>query len=388
MGAFLVTLLIGFLGALLFFALLIVGGYYGLHFWLRWKFGKAFDQIRQLSGMLTPSLVPPLRLSFRPETDLQWADEEALRRDTAFLIAEDFQQVGDFQGEESPVSLRAFVHPERRIWAAIQSLYGIKQWTDLVTWYEDGTTFACANLEDHGMDRPPWRTARFMPELSIPDLLEQFLAERPANKAMRPVSSADMPQVVSEAYAREMDWRIERGGVTAEEIARTLASDHQTAEPQTIRMIQAGWKSAISAFMDVQCRKRFLDDGSLSAREWEEVRDRILVVHDRTPAETLQFALCPDDEEGESDDVEPPRDLWSGPEDENEEEGVSPRLKALRQRLEVDNPRTVFAELNAELPESRQSTKLGQVSFNSVTADLYVRPEWDNAEYEDDDEGD
>lgn len=384
MGAFLYTLLIGFLGALLFFVVLIVGGYFGLKLWIRWKFGKAFEQFKQFGGVMAQAMVPPMRLTFSRDNELMWADEEALKRDTAFLLAEGFEQVGDFQAAETPVSMRGFVHPQQRIWAAIQSVYGMKQWTDLVTRYEDGTTCTFANLADHAMDRPPWRTAYFLPGLAIPDLLERCLADRPTNKAMQPVSATDFPHIVSEAYAREMDWRMERGGVTEEEIERTLAKDNQTAEPRTVQIIQAGWKNAISTFLDDESRNRFLDESGLSARDWEDVRDRVIVIHDRTPAEVLFGALYRDDAEVEDEDS-PPTDLWTGPEIDAED--ASPRRRALRKRLSVENPRFVFAELNADLPEDRRSRKLGQVALPSVTADLYVLPEWDEDEY-DEEEGD
>ncbi len=379
MGGFLYTLLIGFFGALLFFVLLLVGGYFGVKFWFRWKFGKILEQMKNLGGAMAGAMVPPMRLTFHRDDDLNWADEEALNRDTAFLLAEGFQQVGDFEGEETSVSMRAFVHTENHIWAAIQSVYGMKQWTDLVTRYADGTSWTFANLADHGMDCPPWRTANYLPDSPIHDLLERCLADRPQGKAMLPASAGDFPQVVSDAYAREMDWRMERGGVTVEEIERTLARDNQTAEPQSIRMIQFGWTQAISTFLDEQCRERFLEDRGVSAREWEEVRDRVLVIHDRTPANVL-FDLLPG---AEDDDESPQEDLWSGAEDDDADE--PPRLQALRKRIAVDGPRTVFAELNAGLPEARRSRKLGQVTVEAVTADLYVQPEWED-DFDDDDD--
>lgn len=378
MGDFLYVLLIGFLGALLFFVLLIVGGYFGVKFWFRWKFGKYLEQLKDFGGAMAPAMVPPMRLNFHRDDDLNWADEEALKRDTAYLLAEGFQQVGDFEAEESPVSMRAFVHTEKRIWAAIQSVYGMKQWTDLVTRYADGTTCTFANLADHGMDRPPWRTAYFLPDTTIPDLLERCLADRPPGKAMLSASAEDFPEVVSDAYAREMDWRMERGGVTVEEIVRTLAKDNQMAEPHSIRMIQFGWTQAISTFLDDQCQQKFLEDGGVSAREWEEVRDRVLVIHDRTPANAFADLLFEDD-----DDESSPEDLWSGAEDDDADE--SPRLRALRKRIAVDGPRTVFAEINAGLPEGRRSRKVGQVTVEAVTADFYVLPDWEDDNFDDDD---
>lgn len=380
MGDFLYVLLIGFLGALLFFLLLLVGGYFGLKFWFRWKFGKILDQLKDFGGAMAPDMVPPMRLNFHREDDLNWADEEALKRDTAFLLAEGFQQVGNFEGEETPVSMRAFVHTEKHILAAIQSVYGMRQWTDLVTRFADGTSWTFANLADHGMDCPPWRTAHFLPDLSIPDLLERCLADRPQGKAMLPASTADFPQVVSDAYAREMDWRMERGGVTVEEIERTLTKDNQTAEPQTIRMIQFGWRQVISEFLDDRYQQKFLEDGSISASEWEEVRDRVLVIHDRTPADAFFNLLI------EYNDDEPsPEDPWPGAEDDDADE--SPVLRALRKRLVVESPRQVFAELNAGLSEGRRSRKLGQVTVDAATADLYVLPEWeDDDDWDDEDD--
>lgn len=314
-------------------------------------------------GTGTPqnAAVPPLRLNFVPSNNLRWADRRALFRDTETLLEAGFEEVGDFRGREAPVALRAFVHPDLCIWAAIQCLNGKQQWTDLCTWYDDRTTCAFANLADHGMDRPPWRSAEFHPKLSLPELLVAFVKHRPTDRPMIRVAAADMPRIVSDAYAREMDWRIERGGITADEIERISARQGKSVAPDVIDTIQQAWRRKISDFLDRQCLNQFLKDTDRTADDIEEIHERLFVVHDRTTAEDLEslLSLCDADNE------------------------LATELPDWEDRLNEAAPRAVFAELNLSLPAHRRARKLSRIEIPPVTADLYLRPEWDAGADED-----
>ena len=372
MSNFLYLLMIAFLGAMLFFVVLIFGGYFVVRFWLRRKFGSIMEQLQQMGGALGAPTVPPFRMTLAPDDDLNWMDEAALERDTEALVAAGFERDGDYLGEESPVSVRTFLHKDHGILAAIQSLYGMKQWTDLVTLYADGSACTFCNLADHGMARPPWRTAKFLPDVTVDELLEQHLAERPAGKPIRTVARDDLARIYSECYAREMDWRIERGGVTEEEIHATLATSGQTAEPDTVRVIQDGWKLGISNFLDEQAQEQLLKEDRLSAREWEESRDRVLVIHDRTPASVLYEGLGGEDEE-EDDGNDAATELIDSSYDGDADD--SPRLRMLVRRLKTENPRDVFAELNKQRPAAARAKLLSSLPVLMVTADVYVEAE-------------
>ena len=65
------------------------------------------------------------------------------------------------------------------------------------------------------------------------------------------------------AYAAEMDWRIDRGGVTAEEVAGAAAAGGQeTPDATAVEGVQAMWRAAIDDFVSGEVERASLDGWS------------------------------------------------------------------------------------------------------------------------------
>ena len=88
-----------------------------------------------------------------------------------------------------------------------------------------------------------------------------------------------------------MDWRIERGGTTEEEVERIAQmNDNEVSEDQ-IRAVIMPWRVAISEFHQSRVLKRYRKETGLSGHEWDELQENGIVVHDRMEPEELMHLI-------------------------------------------------------------------------------------------------
>jgi len=335
--------------------------------WIRWKFRRFMEDLGEKIAEMAGGMggVPPMRLELEETPEPVWADPEGVDEIARPLLAAGFAEAGCYTSFWEDMGLdilmRAFVDQGRSIYGVIYELGPVGIWLDLVTQYEDGKSITYSTCRPTGMDYPAYKTIVNLPETESRQVLERFLAERPAGP-MKPVSAEQFVETFKQAHAREMDWRIERDGVTAEEIRRIAAKDGTEATPEAIEAIQGEWRSAINEFFEDGLFKRFKADTRMSISEWEEVRDRLVFVHDRLSphdiAERFEMAYYDDDEDEED---------W--------EDDESPRFAEAVLTAQGYAPREAFVKLNEQVPERFRHEKTGTVTA-PLDADVYLEPEW------------
>ena len=149
-----------------------------------------------------------------------------------------------------------------------------------------------------------------------------------------------------------------RGGPTAEEIRRQCEQGGKECTPVIVSSIRKVWGAAIEAFYNQQLRERFLAESQPPAARWEQIRDRLVFVHDRLLPEQLE-ALC---EEGFD-------------EEDEEESGVDllGKRTALTMTDGSASPRAAFARWNTTVENERRYQKIGELA-EPVAADVYLSP--------------
>jgi hypothetical protein len=174
----------------------------------------------------------------------------------------------------------------------------------------------------------------------------------------------DFPHVFVEAWSQTMDWRIARGGVTSDEIRRVARLAGQRAPDDcVIELVQLTWRGAIDEFVQEEVRRAWLADAGMSAVDWEQLRDRIEVVHERTDPEDRIEALAWTKIEG------------SYPEDDcKAEERALEQARAQLRPLFADGQRTGFARAQLVLPEKRRHQLLASLEA-PWPADVYRAPD-------------
>ena len=146
-----------------------------------------------------------------------------------------FRSIGTYRVDPMRgVVLTAFAHSEQSLCAVVYSHPLVNSFVDMISKTEDDrsltVTTAPAGQE---LDQPPGHEKIFDPKLSIAQMYDLVLRRRP--RGTHEQWNADNFAVKFEtAYAKEMNWRRSRGGVTHDEVRRVAASTGSKATEQQI----------------------------------------------------------------------------------------------------------------------------------------------------------
>jgi len=337
-----------------------------LFLWIKRKVKGIGEALGAIFGAAN---LPPFRVSLAPAPAPEWADQADVDRAFQGFTAAGYSHCGDFRiPEMDDLCLRSFFHRGLGCFGVLYDHPEVGLFVDLVREHGDGTTTTVSSGPESGMDRPEYAPLVRL-EVEVTGLngvskLHERLADESQGRAGMPASAADFPHVFVESYTQEMDWRIARGGVTVEEIRRAAALGGQP-EPDAcaVKLVQTAWRVAIEGFIEEEVRKTWLADSGLGAAEWEELRDRIEVVHEHSVAEDQIDALAWLKIEG------------TFPDDDCEaEERAVAQARTQLEPLFADGVRDGFARAQRVLPEKRRHQLLASLEA-PWPADVYRAPE-------------
>ncbi len=307
------------LGVVLGFVLLILL----VWFWLKWKFrsfaARFADEfasaMAQMGGM-----APPLRIDLEPLQETDWSDGDKADLITETLTELGYEPDGLFEAYAPlQIEIQGFRNSQS---SSLAALYEIKQvdrlCLDLVADLSDGTHITVSNAEDKGLDHPQFsRLIRLDHlDLSEPEQVREMharLLEELQGETTVDLTGQKFEDNFESFWAREMDWRMERGGVTTEEVIRISARNGEP-EPseEEIELAKRPWKQQIDNFITDQIRKDYLNNTNMSGKEWEETLDRLVIVHEHSEAshliDTLTDTICYEsdlDDEDDDDEEDP-----------------------------------------------------------------------------------
>jgi hypothetical protein len=343
-----------------------------LYFTLRAKWRRFKSSLKDLA-MGMGGGVPSFRITVVSDDDVEWTKRDLLEGFTKAAADCGFELAGDFEIEEMwQVKLRGFINPETNLAIAYYEHGDVGVFADVVAKLRGGRWQTVSNAPDQGMDRPDFapmeRLAVELGEDAAAALAEMLRAmDEKTDGTEREVLPIDgFDAFFMDAYAREMDWRIERGGVTAQEVRAAAASGGQD-EPtdEDVEMVQSQWKSAIEDFFEEQFRAAVLKNDLVSAAEWDEHSEDLLFVYDDLSrdrfAEAVAMRLVDYDDENE---------------DENEEEDPHEVKTAeiAAQLPEAGSLREAAKTLFASLPADKSHVHKGIVTYGTREADVYLQP--------------
>ncbi len=310
-----------------------------------------FRQMTKALSQLAMSLAQPVgHVSLRPIEEPGWNDASALERLSRSLAGLGFQEVGSFEVEGLPgVAIRAWVHPGESVYAVVYEHRVSGVWLDFLSIYQDGTIVRYSNSR-HGelLDHRPGQEDWFRPGLDPVELHKVMLAERP-NRPLRKVTASTFVEDFENARNAEIDWRTSRGGPSLREIQAIAEASGEAFDEEVLEDTHRMMRLQALDELDERLRTKFLEQYPISALEWETLRDRVVIVHDRLTPEVLLERL----------------EEWF--EDEDQLEEIEAQTRGL-------TPREAFIRFNWNLPESSRFRKLGELK-EPVEADVYQAPE-------------
>lgn len=258
---------------------------------IRWKFRRFLKNMIEAVGAQASGAIPPFRIKLEPrdiDDETEWFHEDDVKTQMQQFESSGFTPLGDYDVEGLPLQVRGFQHQDHDVYGVIYDHGAAGVWSDVVRRYDDESSWTVSSAKEHGMDAAPWHTPCFMPGQPVKELLSQLLEVSPASG----IQTAGADKFVSRfevAYKREMNWRIERGGATEQEIRRVCEKNGQECTAEQVEQIQGLWKSTIGEFLSEQLLRVWRKDSGMPAREFDRISDRLVVIHKRlTPSQVLE----------------------------------------------------------------------------------------------------
>ncbi len=318
---------------------------------------KLSQQSPSASGV-GESCVPPMRIHLEfTEDDLgQFGSRGAMAEH--WLRGKEFRFLGQFVIEEmQDEQLRGFAHQESSVLALIRFPYDAGQ-----PYVEFSTLLSEDELA--GVANPPRKTLQlpedapgeyFFEDLSI-DLLNRMWEATAAILLTHSVLPVPQDQVAfaelfERAHAAELDYRMERGGLSSSEIEETFAQQGIVASSFDIDAIQQQWQVAIE--------KHLMDFSSKASNCYYSGR-QVLIVYEGSQHRYLLSRLG--ELLGRLDSIP-----------KIQQEQLLASFAELRQMLDSFSPREAMARFRAHLPREMRYDLIDQLQV-PLEADCYVLP--------------
>lgn len=338
---------------------------------LRWKLRSWADQVagqmQQLGGMMEQmaqgnpmaaalgGLLEPLTLNLSPTRDEPDEDFSLqIQAWTKSLVNAGFIEVGDFEAQPTMLWLRALTHPTSGAAAALYIMPMAGAWYDVTARLRDGTNITTTDSQREMADLPPWAQLHRLDTGTPPAKAYEKLLRKISEAEVDPHTPENFVEAFEEEYRRGTLWRVKRGD-TPEELKRISAAD-EGEEPdsqfldtllQSRRMMRA---QQLNEFL----KERWLKESTLSAYEYDQLEDRLVVVHELTPPDML---------------VEMWDEVYS---EEYENEPID--LPDVSPIVENEDPREAFRMLQDKLPPGGRFEFYTAIE-GEIAGDLWLRPE-------------
>lgn len=330
-----------------------------------WKVRRTFSRLAErISGIEMPMALPA-RIHAQRREKLSWSDEEAANKLLQPLWKFGFEDAGFYEIAEMPgVKVRGLARPAETLWAVLYEHPQAGVWMDFVTRYSEKTpdgeniigSLTTSNApQGDELEHQPNHDKIYGRNLDAEGLYQRHLSARRTDVSWHPVVPQNFQEEFERAYATEMDWRFARGGVTENELRAIAAKTGTEMTDEELQILREANQSQAAAALTDAVRERFLEQTSMPAAEWERLRERLVIVHERLSAEAVagEFQAWVF-EENEDDDND----------DESEENSAYPAHLT---------PLQGFEYLNSTLPPARRFEKLAEVDA-PVSAHIWRAP--------------
>jgi hypothetical protein len=341
---------------------------------LRWKLKswakQMADQVQEMGGLMEKfaagggpmaaalgGVMEPLTLNLKrthesPDEDCQLQ----IKAWTKGLKEVGFVEVGDFEAEPTMLWLRALTNPDSGAAAAFYVMPMAGAWYDVTARFRDGTSITLTDTQREMTDMPPWGKLIRMEAGTPPAKAYEKLLRKLEGKDVTRYTPENFVESFEEEYRRGTLWRVKRGD-TPDELRRITAAD-MGEEPDSdfVQQLLESRKQMRAHQIDELLKDEWLKNSDMSAYEYEQIEDRLVVIHELTPPGTLLIHL--------EEQLDP---------DEFEED--SPEGAELRRIVESEqDPRQAFRTAQQRLPALARFEHFASLD-GDITGDLWLRPD-------------
>lgn len=263
--------------------LLIILGYFGLRLYFRLKLGKHLAKALEHGP-----LAQPARIHLEPIAADE-IDSHEFHQLVDNLHQRTFKPIGYYLIPElDNTRLFAATNPAKDITVVVYA-HVIGCFYDVVAQSSGGIniTYSTAPAGD-GLDYPPGEEKYFLPlETPLEDAIG-LLKARTDN--LRLPLEGSFTTFFEQAYAKEMEWRLDRG-MTEQEVMNVAAKNGEQYSPEQIQAALDDQNYQYSLELDFLVIDAFLESGQVTAKQWNTYQDSTLVIHKNTSLADLQESL-------------------------------------------------------------------------------------------------
>ena len=269
------------------FALLVLPALVYLFFRLFvWRVGrKLAGMVEELEGLTEFATPLRIKLSAAPEP-FPWLSDSKAQRICSEMKSLGFEEAGNFEVPElQNASLKAFAWPQQSMYAYLCHHPSKEQcFLDIIRVFEDGTSVTLSDVEDTGVDPCPAHRNLKRPGSTAAELVKELRKASGKKKAL-PASVEDAAAQYEKGYAAIMDWRVERGGVSEDEL---LAQADEDTTEEELAAARVEFRRTHLFQLHELLRIRY--EEKIGAMEWALIEDKSFICHDRlTPREVQQM---------------------------------------------------------------------------------------------------
>ncbi len=340
-------MLLQVLGAL---ALLCVAGLFALFWFIRQRVKRQYAYHRAAGIHRFPQ-----RIRLRGLEPFTWAKPERAGQRVEAFHKLGFRDLGGYTVDELPgARLFALQHPANGLVGLVDEHPQLGTWSDVLRFTngEPRPLLASSILKRVHFFLLPGSPKIHKADATEEELITAVSVAAAHDAAAVLLNAEEFAARYEEAFAVATDTRLLEPLEDAE-LRRFLREQCQPCgtfklSDKEFSEVKRFYPEAIANELRLTCAAQFLRETRLPASQWQDSRERLLVLHDRTPLAALT------------------RRLVYGA-------YLTKLMKTRLRRFTSATPRADFAQFNASLPPWERYRKLGQVT-RPVIAEIYCAP--------------
>jgi len=287
---------------ILFIALIVLVGFFAIRFYLRIK--NAFADSQLIEPLI--NILPPLELDLIDSQRQRWSDLRALDAHESLLAQSGFALTGYFNSllGLAEIELALWSHPKNGIVVAFMeaSAEGVTSegvYCDVFVRFNDGSNLTISNAPSgYALPRPEHSVLIREESQDLKHLFVSLKANIPQGKKISPVKQAK--SVYVRCFEDYSDWLWQEEQLRSEELSAIAKTLKFKLDDEAIESLLAYAHSERCEIRSQTVIDAFARQSNLSIEKWEQIRDRLVVVHEGMGGLEIAdcvYALIPEVEE-------------------------------------------------------------------------------------------
>lgn len=326
--------------------LVLIGLVIAFFIWLFFRVKSGVEQQARVAaieeGMNTPTVV------LEPNAHPSFAQPEAVAKLVEQVAAVGATTCGNYDVPAADTRLCAYRMETPPVYVVVYDHDQVEPWIDVVLRFSQDSSFTASTAPEfsRGAPRHPDDEILYFAPGTATAVLVQAAAERANAEATLP-ATPDAFKTCFEEAAEKSTRYIQTQAVSQEWLSSIAEDAGVELMGDEAAQINFGREAEQVMQTENDCLKRLAESGEFTAAQWNDMRDRLVVVWDDMPGDCVSGVFY--------SHVDIPEELESAVDALEDGHGLA------RERI---------GQLNAELPEDKRLILVGTVS-SPVEADIY-----------------